>query len=177
VWSVHTKTHLLNKGHFLLQTEVYTCVWLFTLLLYSLLNIYYWRHHKCPGRGCAQIVEVSQRAIDTGEAVIRRTVTVTVVKLFTPFIACLKTVCSPTGSNHFSWNLKVLDIIIGWIKIHICKKLFKCSTNCELFIFLEFMTSNFFRKTLERWKNCTILLRVPYLSNKLNSVLEILVQK
>jgi len=81
-------------------------------------------------------VEISQRAIQISEVVIRRTFTVTAVNLFTQFIARLKIVYRPTRSNISNSNLKILDIIIGSLNIHVCTNLFKCHKNCKFFIFL-----------------------------------------
>jgi len=75
-----------------------------------------------------KIVEDTQRAIPIGKFVIGRTFTVTAFKYFTPFTAHLKTVYSPIRSSCFSSKLNVLDIIIGPINIHVCKKRFKYYT-------------------------------------------------
>jgi len=62
-------------------------------------------------------VEVSQRTIHIGEVVIRRTFTVTAVKLFTQFIVRLKIVYRPTGSNRSSSKIDILNIT-GSINVH-----------------------------------------------------------
>jgi hypothetical protein len=93
-------------------------------------------------------VEVSQRAIQIGEAFIRRIFTVTAVKLFTPFIARVKIVYRPILSNRSSSDLNILGIVIGSISIYVRTKLFQRYTNCEFFIFTEFMASSSSLKTL-----------------------------
>jgi len=68
---------------------------------------------------------MSDRTILNGEVFIRRAFTVTAVKFFTPYITCLKIVSTPILNNRSSSNLNVLDITIGPIKNHVCRKLFK----------------------------------------------------
>jgi len=67
-------------------------------------------------------VEVLQRTIQIGEAVIRRKFSVTAVKFFMPFIARLKIVCRPIRSNRFSSGLNVLELLIDSINIHVSRK-------------------------------------------------------
>ena len=97
------------KPHFVLHS---------TCLLWNISGI-------CCLRRCKQIVKISQRAIQTGIVIIRKTCTVTAVKLFTTFIASFKIFSCPFRINIYSSNLKVLYKIIGSINIHICTILFK----------------------------------------------------
>ena len=86
-------------------------------------------------------MEVSQRAIQTGEVVIRRTFIVTAVKLFTPFIACLKIVYRPIRSNRLSSKINIISYN-NWFN--------KCTDfmNSAFLTFSEIMASNYFLKTL-----------------------------
>ena len=77
-------------------------------------------------------MEVSQRAIQTGKVVIRRTFTVTAIKLFTPFITHLKIVYRPILSNRSSSYLNILGTVTGSVNIYVCTKLFSITrtVNC-----------------------------------------------
>ena len=137
-------------------------------ILYSLLIVYYQIYQECTGSRFAKIVEFSQRAIQIGKVVIRRTA----YKYLTSFITGLKIVYCPIRNNLFISNSKVLDIKIGSINIHICTNHFKYYINCMM-IFLEFMASNSLHKTLQQLTKCTLLWLVQCQSYFINKCLEL----
>ena len=98
--------------------------------LYCLLHVYYWRHHECNGRGCAQTVEVSQRTIEIEKVAIRRYLLLLQLNSLLHLLRVWKLYLAQLD-NRVSSKLNVLNITIRSINT----TLFKYYKNREIFVF------------------------------------------